>query len=119
MMSTDKGRQFQRRMENFVCVHCSAQVRGNGYTNHCPHCLFSQHVDVAPGDRKSSCGGLMEPKDIEKSRNDTFRILHHCVRCGYEKWNKIGTNDDFETILLLQKKTNQKRFYAVEKDRIS
>ncbi|MBU1911151.1 RNHCP domain-containing protein, partial [Patescibacteria group bacterium] len=50
---------FIARQEPFVCEHCSAQVNPlekGTYRNHCPHCLFSKHVDLeCPGDRKSPC----------------------------------------------------------------
>ena len=42
---------FTRKVEDFTCEHCGREVHGNGYTNHCPHCLHSKHVDVNPGDR--------------------------------------------------------------------
>ncbi|MEK7158524.1 MAG: RNHCP domain-containing protein, partial [Patescibacteria group bacterium] len=45
------SRTFQRRVEDFTCESCGAQVTGDGYTNHCPQCLVSKHVDVYPGDR--------------------------------------------------------------------
>ncbi|WDF05905.1 RNHCP domain-containing protein [Shouchella hunanensis] len=38
-------------------------TRANGsYRNHCPFCLYSKHQDIIPGDRASTCGGLMEPQ---------------------------------------------------------
>src|SRR5581483_786844 len=52
---------FTRRKENFRCLHCGTPVRGSGYTNHCPRCLWSRHVDVNPGDRAAECGAAMEP----------------------------------------------------------
>ncbi|HYC79501.1 MAG TPA: RNHCP domain-containing protein, partial [Candidatus Binatia bacterium] len=52
---------FQRTPENFVCENCGTKVSGNGYTNHCPNCLYSKHVDNNPGDRLNKCHGLMEP----------------------------------------------------------
>ena len=59
-------KRFSRRTEDFTCEHCGTKVKGNGYTNHCPQCLYSKHVDINPGDRLSDCGGLMEPIDIEQ-----------------------------------------------------
>ena len=50
---------FERNVEDFVCTVCGQQVEGNGYTNHCPKCLSSLHVDINPGDRASSCYGVM------------------------------------------------------------
>ena len=56
---------FQRRIENFVCENCGYEVAGTGYTNHCPKCLWSKHVDIHPGDRSAACGGMMEPIRVE------------------------------------------------------
>ncbi len=56
---------FQRTKEDFACERCGLFVRGNGYTNHCPQCLWSKHVDVNPGDRQETCRGLMEPVGME------------------------------------------------------
>ena len=69
-------KQFQRKKENFVCEHCGQEVIGNGYTNHCPSCLHSKHVDINPGDRAETCGGLMEPVDLELKTRVLQGILH-------------------------------------------
>ena len=52
-------KKFIKVKEDFVCEHCGAEVKGDGYTNHCPKCLWSKHVDVHPGDRAAECGGMM------------------------------------------------------------
>ncbi|GIW69886.1 MAG: hypothetical protein KatS3mg101_0633 [Patescibacteria group bacterium] len=57
---------FQKKKENFICKNCGYFVIGNGYTNHCPRCLYSEHVDINPGDRANTCEGLMEPVGIAK-----------------------------------------------------
>lgn len=108
-------KRFQRRAEDFVCARCSFRVNGNGYTNHCPHCLYSRHVDIYPGDRSAECGGLMEPIAIEPF-GDSWKILHRCLSCGYERKNRIVEADEFDAVLALQEKANKKRFYALEKD---
>ena len=56
--------KFIKNIEDFTCEHCGAPVKGTGYTNHCPKCLWSKHEDVNPGDRASDCHGLMKPIDI-------------------------------------------------------
>jgi len=91
-------RKFQRRIEDFVCEHCSQPVQGGGYTNHCPVCLWSKHVDINPGDRAEQCGGLMEPLAVDSKRGQ-YRILFRCVKCGLERWNKAAKEDDFEMVL--------------------
>lgn len=91
---------FKRTIEDFVCEHCGAYVKGDGYTNHCPKCLWSKHVDVNPGDRAARCLGLMEPVSLEGS-SPHYRILHRCVRCGFEKRNDVSVHDDTESIIRL------------------
>ena len=97
------SKKFQRTKEDFVCGNCHQEIIGNGYTNHCPHCLWSKHVDINPGDRLSPCQGLMEPISIELKQGN-YLILHRCLVCGHEKINKTASDDDFETILALVKK---------------
>lgn len=89
---------FKKTPENFTCLHCGASVQGNGYTNHCPVCLWSRHVDVHPGDRASECGGMMEPVSVLFSRNGWI-LTHRCVLCGYEKRNRSADEDDREVMI--------------------
>ena len=92
------NRKFQRFIEDFTCENCGEIVSGDGYTNHCPVCLWSKHVDINPGDREADYLGLMEPVEVDKKK-DEYRILHCCVSCSHEKWNKARTEDSFEVIL--------------------
>ncbi|MFZ2299583.1 MAG: RNHCP domain-containing protein [Candidatus Moraniibacteriota bacterium] len=101
-MPQSQDKTFQRRKEDFLCGQCGAQVDGDGYTNHCPRCLYSQHVDIHPGDRAAVCGGLMEPVFLEKESGEE-KLTHRCVLCGYEKKNKTAENDDFEALLTLSR----------------
>lgn len=89
---------FIRNKEDFKCEHCGLFVEGNGYTNHCPQCLYSKHVDNFPGDRSNACGGLMKPVRIEKVGKD-YTIIHKCVICGIEKPNKAVKEDNFQMIV--------------------
>ncbi len=93
---------FQRTKEDFVCEHCGAEVKGNGYTNHCPHCLYSKHVDINPGDRAENCGGLMEPIDLEL-KDGRYILVHRCQKCGFVRRNKICEQDNFESVLALSR----------------
>lgn len=92
------SRKFQRQVEDFVCENCGHEVEGSGYTNHCPFCLWSKHVDVSPGDRAEPCQGMMEPIEVE-TKGGAYRILFRCTLCSEERWNKAEKNDDFEVIL--------------------
>ncbi|WP_293895481.1 RNHCP domain-containing protein, partial [Sphaerochaeta sp. UBA5856] len=51
--------------DDFICVHCGMPVSGlawgTKHRNHCPHCLYSRHVDMRPGDRACLCKGTMQP----------------------------------------------------------
>jgi len=96
---------FIKRVEDFNCEHCGAAVVGNGYTNHCPVCLWGKHVDVDPGDRAATCGGLMEPIALEGS-SPHYVILHRCVRCGRERRNGAAQNDAEAALLALAKRRN-------------
>jgi hypothetical protein len=99
-------RQFQRKKENFICQNCGATVIGNGYTNHCPHCLYSKHVDINPGDRAADCGGLMEPIDLEQ-KDGHYTLVHKCQKCGFIRRNKVCPDDDFEAVLTLARHKTQ------------
>ncbi len=94
---------FIRKPEDFVCEHCGRTVHGNGYTNHCPYCLYSKHVDIYPGDRACECGGLMEPVKVEIVRGEKI-VTHRCLKCGYEKRNKCAPDDNFEVIVDIMKR---------------
>ncbi|MBE6458281.1 MAG: RNHCP domain-containing protein [Alphaproteobacteria bacterium] len=94
---------FQRTKEDFICEHCGTEVKGDGYTNHCPHCLYSKHVDINPGDREEDCGGLMEPVDLEL-KDGKYIIVHRCQRCGFVRRNKVDEGDDFNAVIDLSRK---------------
>lgn len=103
-------RQFQRKKEDFVCEHCGAEVRGNGYTNHCPNCLYSKHVDINPGDRAEECGGLMEPIDLEL-KDGKYILVHRCQKCGFVRRNKVCPEDNFDAVIeLSHRKVNQLKY---------
>jgi hypothetical protein len=83
---------FSRRVEDFTCGHCGREVRGTGYTNHCPACLWSRHVDISPGDRAADCGGLMEPVGVLFEGGE-FLVYQRCVQCGHMWRNRSAAND--------------------------
>lgn len=105
-MTQDK--KFQRKIEDFKCERCGYQVDGNGYTNHCPNCIWSKHVDVNPGDRAAECGGLMKPVELVNKSN-IFYIVHKCEICGHVKKNKAEKGDNFEELIKLSSLENSKK----------
>ncbi len=98
-------KKFQRKIENFVCGHCGASVKGTGYTDHCPKCLWSRHVDINPGDRQATCQGAMEPVGMEIKGGEST-IYYKCQQCGFNHRVKTGAGDNFEAILKLTKPAN-------------
>ena len=100
-----RSRKFQRTKEDFNCERCDFFVRGSGYTNHCPKCLWSKHVDLNPGDRQATCRGLMEPIGVSLKQGE-YVILHHCRSCGLKKYNRAAKNDDLAAILRLTNEIN-------------
>jgi len=106
-MTRKPSKSFIRTKEDFTCGHCGLEVKGTGYTNHCPRCLWSRHVDVNPGDRASKCGGMMEPISAEAEK-EGYVITHRCVKCGHEKRNSSAPGDNFDEIVRLIKKRTKK-----------
>jgi hypothetical protein len=94
------SKRFARRIEDFVCANCGASVSGDGYTNHCPKCLWSRHVDVNPGDRAEECGGNMRPVRVE-DKGGRRALLHRCEKCGAERRCKVSSRDGSEAIYAL------------------
>ena len=89
--------RFSRRRENFTCAHCGRRVTGTGYTNHCPSCLWSRHVDVDPGDRLAECQGLMEPIGV-LFENGRHIVVQRCVDCGHT-WRNRSSPADASAVL--------------------
>lgn len=98
--------KFTRKIEDFVCEHCGQAVKGNGYTNHCPSCLWSKHVDLNPGDRAADCGGLMPPVSFEVEGGEYF-VNHRCLECGWVKRNKLSKDDDLDAVVALMVEFNK------------
>lgn len=91
---------FTKTVEDFNCAHCGAAVFGNGYTNHCPHCLWSRHVDNNPGDRAATCGGMMRPISVTPD-GDKFIITHKCELCGKIKRQRTSDADNIDAIIAI------------------
>ena len=80
----------------FRCWVCGCEVlplQNGSFRSHCPDCLWSRHVDGVPGDRASSCGGLMEPVGLDGSAASGWIVVHRCVRCGTLRRNRAALND--------------------------
>lgn len=97
-------KKFTMVDEAFICENCGQLVSPLGYTarDHCPHCLYSKHVDIMPGDRANSCKGLLKPVGIEKFK-DTYKILYKCTKCKQTHKNIIAKDDNMDLIIELSK----------------
>lgn len=94
-------KNFIRKTESFVCGNCGEGVVGDGYTDHCPRCLWGKHVDgEIPGDRASECRALMKP--IESTYlSGEFKIHYKCTKCRHEFWVKAAEGDSRELLMEL------------------
>ena len=103
-MKGDKnaGPRFIRKTEDFRCSNCGAIIKGNSYTDHCPICLWSMHVDINPGDRANECLGTMKPVSAIADRRGTYTITYKCTKCGKIKKVKASPHDKVEALELLQ-----------------
>lgn len=109
-MTHERKNPYHGGNDPFVCANCGLAVQPlvhGGQRNHCPRCLYSQHVDgPVPGDRAADCGGLMRPIAVERSSKKGWVITQKCARCGLIRRNKAATDDpvqpdDFEVLLRL------------------
>jgi hypothetical protein len=75
---------------------------GGRHRNHCPACLYSRHVDAArPGDRASTCGASMAPSGVFLRPSGEHVVVHRCLSCEIERYNRIAADDDFALVLRL------------------
>ncbi len=104
-------------LETFECKNCaktvdSTNLTGTKQRNHCPHCLWSLHVDLdVPGDRKSTCRGLMKPIGLSyreegfdkygNKKQGELMVVHQCESCGKVSINRMAADDDSAKILEL------------------
>ncbi len=102
---------MMRSIENtgFICLNCHKKIEkltNGSYRNHCPFCLYSLHVDKHPGDRASTCGGLMAPIGLAYKSKKGWQLIHCCQRCGIQVVNKIAIDtvqpDDLQKVTTLQ-----------------
>ena len=97
-------KRFNELDEEFICLNCGKKVDKLEYSSrdHCPHCLYSLHVDINPGDRQNNCKGLLKPIDLEKFK-DTYKIIYKCNKCGMLHKNIMATDDNMDKIIELSK----------------
>lgn len=85
-------KRFTKNDNGFICLNCGKEVLPLGYTsrNHCPFCLYSIHIDENPGDRASTCLGILEPISAYPDAKKGYIIVHKCKKCGEIRRNKAA-----------------------------
>ena len=104
------GTRFKKTVENFACQHCGKKIKGTGYTNHCPKCLYSKHVDIHPGDRAEKGGGVMVGVNFEVEKGK-YILVHKCQKCGAEKKNRLEKNDNMDILVKLSETIAKKLMF--------
>lgn len=83
---------------SFRCEHCHQVVPacapGTANRNHCPHCLWSLHVDLKIGDRRCGCRSPMEPIAVWVRRDGEWALVHRCTGCHLVRTNRIAGDDN-------------------------
>jgi len=86
----------------FLCGNCGLLVAPEGpgtlQRNHCPRCLHSLHLDLAVGDRRSLCRGLMAPISTWIREGGEVALIHRCTRCGTLRSNRTAGDDDLRLL---------------------
>jgi len=49
----------------------------------------------------STCRGSMEPIGSFQRSNGEYVLVHGCLDCGLERFNRIAADDDFDLVLSL------------------
>ncbi len=102
---------------SFICINCGITVPvsavGTAHRNHCPHCLWSRHVDLNRGDRLSVCRGRMEPVSICESKGE-WSLIHRCEKCGSLRSNRISGDDNTAEMIKIFKRIERGMPFACE-----
>jgi RNHCP domain len=99
-LARDSRNRSRRPPGSFRCRNCRLDVPtdapGTAHRNHCPYCLWSRHVDDAPGDRALAelCGSSMEPIAITVRGDGEWVLVHRCAGCGAVHLNRTAGDDN-------------------------
>jgi len=90
----------------FRCVNCKNNIgranvgsEGTIHRDHCSFCLASVHVDNSPGDRLSTCKGVMMPIGMSMKKDGEAMVVYECVKCGKVHCNRCAADDNTDTII--------------------
>ncbi len=89
--------------ETFICEHCGRAVPavapGARRRSHCPHCLWSLHVQTQP--ERTDCSGPMEPVAVSTESGGTWSLVHRCRRCATTHVHPIAVDDNGAALLTI------------------
>lgn len=107
-MKNMETKRFSKNDDGFLCINCGQEVLPlkSSSRDHCPFCLCSLHVDVYPGDRANSCGGIMDPVRAEPDSKKGYVIVYKCRKCGKIHRNRAAYGacvqpDDLQKLICL------------------
>jgi hypothetical protein len=93
------------RKETFTCEHCGREVPavapGTRPRSHCPHCLWSLHVEPAAANKVASCKGQMEPVAVSTEPGGAWSLVHRCRRCATTHVHSIAVDDNGAALLTI------------------
>ena len=106
------------RRDSFRCRHCrldvSTSAPGTRHRNHCPSCLWSRHLDDAPGDRGAGCSGAMEPIAVTVREDGEWTLVHRCEACSTVRLNRIAGDDNAYSLLRLARRPLERPPFPLE-----
>ena len=89
--------------DTFVCKHCgqrvSAVAPGARRRSHCPHCLWSLHVEAHPAGAKTDCRGAMEPVGVSLQPGGEWSLVHRCRQCEATLVHSVAVDDNGAELL--------------------
>ena len=100
MARDQRNRSRRQTPGSFRCRNCRLDVSldapGTAHRNHCPHCLWSRHVDDSPGDRAAlvECGSAMEPIAVCVRGDGEWVLIHRCTACDTVHLNRTAGDDN-------------------------
>jgi hypothetical protein len=93
------------RSQTFTCEHCGREVPavapGTRPRSHCPHCLWSLHVEPATANKPVACKGQMEPVAVSTEPGGAWSLVHRCRRCATTHVHAIAVDDNGAALLTI------------------
>ena len=79
---------FTKKIEDFTCDHCGYNVKGKGYTNHCPKCLWSKQEALI--DRYDEVRIKSDSELLTKQLTGEYKVKNDNLRPYYDLFQHIS-----------------------------